>query len=226
MRIVLIALVAVVFPLSVAADVVSARYVTGADVPVSADGFTATGKSVDLTLNIAPVEGQDLMLVKNTGPNFIMGEFNNLAQGQIVALQYSGVSYHFVANYYGGGGKDLVLMPIRLDDLSATALPKIDDPLLLALKKARGQAPFDRAISLRPEAIEKAGRVLVDIKGSISNELANQIVRLGGDVINGWQTATTLRAWVPLTQLEAVANLAGIQSISAARLSITRRMGH
>jgi hypothetical protein len=225
MRIILIALVAVVFPFSVVADVVSARYLTGAEVPVSADGFTATGKSVDLTL-IAPVEGQELMLVKNTGPNFIEGEFTNLAQGQIVALQYSGVFYHFVANYYGGGGKDLVLMRINLDDLSAAALAKIDNPLLLALKKARGQAPFDRATSLRPEDFEKGERVLVDIKGSISNELANQVVRLGGEVISGWQTATTLRAWVPFTQLEAVANLAGIQSLSAARPSITHRLGH
>src|SRR5689334_9756360 len=66
------------------ADVVSARYATGAEVPITADGFTATDKSVDLTLSFAPAESQDLTLVRNTGPRFIQGEFKNLAHGQIV----------------------------------------------------------------------------------------------------------------------------------------------
>ncbi|MFN2622815.1 MAG: hypothetical protein ABR611_08220 [Chthoniobacterales bacterium] len=206
------------------AEVVSARYATGAEVPVSTDGFTATNKTVDLTLNFAPAEGQDLMLVRNTGPGFIRGNFNNLAHGQIVALQYRGVTYHFVANYYGGEGRDLVLMRIRLDNLSAAALQKLDNPLVLALKKSRGEAPFDRPISFRPEDYETGGRVLVDMKASASSELLNQIARLGGQVINDLQTATTLRAWVPFTQLEAVANLKGIQSMSAARPTITHRL--
>ncbi|HZE12366.1 MAG TPA: hypothetical protein VE086_01285, partial [Chthoniobacterales bacterium] len=79
------------------AGVVSVHYATGAEVPVSADGFTASDKSVDLTLNFAPADGQELMLVRNTGPGFIQGKFNNLEHGQIVALQYRGVAYHFVA---------------------------------------------------------------------------------------------------------------------------------
>jgi hypothetical protein len=222
-------MVAAIFALMSAqtfADVVKVRYTNGAEVPISAQGFNATGKHVDLTLNFVPAIGADLMLVQNTGPGFIAGTFDNLEHGQIVTLQYLGVAYHFVANYYGGNGRDLVLMRIPLDDLSAAALAKIDDPLLLALKKARGQAPFDRPTSLRPEDFEKAGRVLVDVKGSISNELANQIVGLGGEVIKGWQTSTSLRAWISITQLEAAANLAGIQSISAARPSITHRVGH
>ena len=206
------------------ADVVKASYATGAEVAVTSDGFTATDKSVDLTLNFVPAEGQDLTLVRNTGSGFIRGNFNNLTHGQIVALQYRGVSYHFVANYYGGAGRDLVLMRIRLDDLSAVALQKLDDPLVLALKKSRGEAPFDRPTSFRPEDYETGGRVLVDMKASVSKELLSQIARLGSEAVNGWQTATTLRAWVPFTQLEAVANLKGIQSISAARPSMTHRL--
>jgi hypothetical protein len=208
------------------ADVVSAHYVTGAEVPVSADSFTATGKSVDLTLNFAPAADQDLVLVRNTGPKFIQGEFTNLAHGQIVALQYGGVTYHFVANYYGGAGRDLVLMRVRLDDLSAAARQKLDDTLVLALKKNRGEAPFDKAMSFRPEDNEKGGRVLVDMKASVSTELVNQIAQLGGEVFNGWGTATTMRAWIPFTRLEAVANLASIQSMSAGRLSMTHRLAH
>jgi hypothetical protein len=223
----LLAATAAVFALISAhtfADVIKARYDTAAQVPVSSDGFSAAGKDVDLTLNIAPVEGQDLMLVKNTGPNFIQGEFNNLAQGQIVALQYSGVSYHFVANYYGGGGRDLVLMGIRLDNLSAATLQKLDNQLVLALKKNRGEAPFDRSRSFQPEDYERAGRVLVDVKGSVSTELVNKLAQLGGQVFSNSQTPTTLRAWVPFTALEAVANLKGVQSMSAARPTVTHRL--
>jgi hypothetical protein len=208
------------------ADVVTAHYVTGAEMPVRSNGFDATNKSVDLTLNFAPADGQDLTLVRNTGPLFIQGNFNNLAHGQIVTLQYRGVSYHFVGNYYGGEGRDLVLMRIRLDNLSAATLQKLDDTLVLALKKSRGEAPFDKSISFRPEDSEIRGRVLVEMKASVSKELVNQITQLGGEVINGWGTATTMRAWVPFTQLEAMANLTSIQSMSAARLSITHRLTH
>ena len=141
-----------------------------------------------------------------------------------MALHYRGVPYYFVANYYGGNGRDLILMGINVDDLSAAILEKADNQLLLALKKNRGEAPFGRPTSLRPEDYEKAGRVLVDITAAVSNELTNQIAQLGGQVIDGWQTATTLRAWVPFGQLEAVANLTGIQSMSAARPSVTHRL--
>jgi hypothetical protein len=208
------------------ADVVNASFATGAEVPVVSDGFTATGKTLNLTLNFAPAEGKDLMLVHNTGSDFIQGKFSNLVQGQIVTLKHRGMAYHFVANYYGGNGRDLVLMPTRLDDLSATALEKLDSQLVLALKKSRGQAPFDRPTSLRPADYETGGRVLVDMKASVSNELSNQIAHLGGQVISGWQTATSLRAWVPFTQLEAVANLSGVQSMSAARPVTKRRLVH
>src|SRR5205814_2915047 len=121
-------LAAAIFALTSAqtfASDVSARYVTGAEVPVTADAFNAHDKTVNLVLNFAPAEGKNLMHVRNTGPGFIQGEFNNLAQGQIVALPYSGITYHFVSNYYGGAGRDLVLMPIRLNDLAATAREKL-----------------------------------------------------------------------------------------------------
>jgi len=86
-----------------------AAYTTGMEVPLSASRFTATGSTVDFSLNYAPVTGTTLMVVKNTGPGKIDGAFNNLAQGQVVALSYGDVTYKFVANYYGGSGNDLVL---------------------------------------------------------------------------------------------------------------------
>ena len=92
------------------AQSLSATYTTASDVPVTASSYTATGKTVNLTLNYAPTTGTQLMVVKNTGIGFINDTFNNLAQGQTVPLTYNGGTYEFVANYYGGTGNDLVLV--------------------------------------------------------------------------------------------------------------------
>jgi alpha-tubulin suppressor-like RCC1 family protein len=92
------------------ADTVNAVFNSAADVPVTANGYTAAGNTVNFTLNFAPAPGTDLMVVNNTGLPFIVSTFDNLAQGQAVALSYSGVAYTFVANYYGGSGNDLVLV--------------------------------------------------------------------------------------------------------------------
>ena len=89
--------------------VVSASFDTAATVPVTATGYTATGNTAEFTLNFAPTPGSTLTVVKNTGNGFIGGEFDNLAQGQVVNLTYNGVSYPLVANYYGGTGNDLTL---------------------------------------------------------------------------------------------------------------------
>jgi alpha-tubulin suppressor-like RCC1 family protein len=91
------------------AQALTATYTTGAEVPVVSGGFTATGQTVAFTLNYAPTPGTRLMVVNNTSLSFINGTFSNLAQGQAVTLSYAGVSYDFVADYYGGTGNDLVL---------------------------------------------------------------------------------------------------------------------
>ncbi len=93
-------------------EMVTATYHSPTDVLViqpAQPTYTATGKSVNLTLNFAPRIGSNLMVVNNTGLDFIQGTFDNLAQGQVVVLSYGGVTYSFVANYYGGTGNDLVL---------------------------------------------------------------------------------------------------------------------
>ena len=87
----------------------NATYATGFEIPVSADSFTASGCTVRIALNHDPATGTNLMVVRNTGHDFIHGRFDNLAQGQVVMLPCNGSIYHFVANYYGGGGRDLVL---------------------------------------------------------------------------------------------------------------------
>lgn len=86
-----------------------ANYTSPQQVPVTARGYTATGKFITGSLQFAPATGTTLTIINNTGPGFIQGTFGNLKQGQAVNLTYAGTAYHFVANYYGGTGNDLVL---------------------------------------------------------------------------------------------------------------------
>ena len=92
------------------AGTVQAIYNSPTDVPVTANGYQASGNTVTFTLNFAPDTGTQLMVVNNTWLDFIQGTFDNLTNGQAVALSYGGTRYNFVANYYGGSGNDLVLV--------------------------------------------------------------------------------------------------------------------
>jgi len=78
------------------------------DVAITAPSYAATG-TLDLTLGFVPIPGQNLTVVKNTGPDFISGNFDAVPQGASVLLTFNGVSYPYIANYFGGNGRSLVL---------------------------------------------------------------------------------------------------------------------
>ena len=206
---------------------INVTYITGAEVPVRSNGFTAMGKKVNITLNFAPAPGTQLMVVQNTGPEIIRGTFSNLAQGQTIALTYGGLTHYFVANYHGGNGNDLVLLWTTGNQfMPAAAARKLDGQIVLALKKSRGQPPFDKPTSLEPEIPVKDGdRVLVDIEGSVSKALVDQVALSGGTVPNGSTTAMTLRAMVPLSQLEALAARSDVHCIAPAKPAVISRVG-
>lgn len=88
---------------------VSANFTSASSIPVTASSYSATGNDVSISLSFTPPTGTNLTVVNNTGLGFITGQFSNLAQGQAVNLTYNGITYKFVANYYGGTGNDLVL---------------------------------------------------------------------------------------------------------------------
>jgi hypothetical protein len=204
------------------ATAVDATYTAANEVPVTANGFTAEGKTINLILNYAPPPGTRLMVVRNTSSGIIRGNFTNLAQGQTVTLTYSGFTYHFVANYYGGAGNDLVLLWTVDLPLPTTVLNKLDGQIILALKQSSGLAPFDKPTTLQPDIpIKDGNRVLVDIQAAVSQALLDQVALAGGQVINGSATATSLRAMIPLLQLGTLANRTDIKSISTARPTIT-----
>jgi hypothetical protein len=219
-----------VFRLSVcpagAQDAVAATYAAGTEVPVMSDGFIAEGKTVNVALNFAPSPGTQLLVVQNTSPGIISGRFKNLAQGETIALTFSGITYYFVANYYGGDGNDLVLLWTTGDQLiSPIAKAKLDSQLLLALRKARGEPPFDKATTLDPEIPVKDGdRVLVDIEGSVSKTLIDQITLMGGVLPRSSQSITVLRAMIPLSKLETLALRDDVKAISPAKVFVTNRI--
>ena len=84
-------------------------YQAAGDTPVSVPNFAAGGNAPGFVLAYAPTVGTNLTVINNTGNALIQGVFANLAQGQQVGLVYNGITYPFVANYYGGTGNDLVL---------------------------------------------------------------------------------------------------------------------
>jgi alpha-tubulin suppressor-like RCC1 family protein len=83
---------------------------TASEVPVTAASYSASGE-VNFTLGFAPSVGTNLTVVKNTGLRFITGLFSNLPNGTRVNLTHNGITYPFVAWYYGGeGNNDLMLL--------------------------------------------------------------------------------------------------------------------
>ena len=84
-------------------------YNSAADVPLTTSSVVLSGDA-SLTLNFAPVPGTNLTMVKNTGTAFIQGSFNNVTNGATVNLSFNGITYPFIAWYYGGDGNDLVLL--------------------------------------------------------------------------------------------------------------------
>lgn len=98
----------VTFSLSVPAF--SPAFFSDAPAPAVTPAPVLTGLTLPgMALNFAPPPGTNLVIVENTGRDFITGAFSNLTQGQAVTLSFGGITYNFTANYYGGSGNDLVL---------------------------------------------------------------------------------------------------------------------
>jgi hypothetical protein len=86
------------------------------------------------------------------------------------------------------------------------AQQKLDSHIVLALKKIRGEPPFDKPTKLDPDLrVEQDGRVLVDLKATVSPELIAQIESAGGKILNKVPAFHAIRALVPLTHLEQLA---------------------
>ncbi|MEO6787402.1 MAG: hypothetical protein ABI318_14820, partial [Chthoniobacteraceae bacterium] len=90
----------------------NAIFNSATDVPVTANGFTATGLPLGITLGFAPAPGTVLTLVNNTGFSPISGTFAGLPNGSTVSATFGAQTYLFVINYAGGDGNDITLTAV------------------------------------------------------------------------------------------------------------------
>src|SRR6185503_8805590 len=91
---------------------------------------------------------------------------------------------------------------------------KIDSNLLAAIKVNRGEAIAANAPDLRPDVrLEADGKVLVDITAKVTNGLLEQIKASGAEDILAFKQYDSIRARIPLLQLEFLAGSPNIKSI-------------
>jgi len=101
----------------------------------------------------------------------------------------------------------------------SSPVSKLDPQIVLALKQSRGQPPFDKPTSLQPDIpIKDPGRILVELDATVSKQLLDQIVLIGGQVWSSAESSHTICAMVPLAALEDLAARPDIKSIAPARL--------
>jgi len=86
-----------------------ASYNSVTNVPLTVSGNLYVSGSLPIVLGFAPAPGTNLTVINNTGPSFLWGKFSNIPQGGTISLTYNGATYNFVANYFGGNGRSLVL---------------------------------------------------------------------------------------------------------------------
>lgn len=103
------------------------NFINAGTVPLTANGFTATGFSVGVvTLGFDPAPGQVLTLVNNTSANPIDGAFTDLADGGTVLTSHGGRSLLFQSNYSGGDGNDITLTLLNPEIV-------VEEPLLTGI---------------------------------------------------------------------------------------------
>ena len=91
---------------------------------------------------------------------------------------------------------------------------RIDSKLLCAERMALGQ-PIARGIThLRSTtAVDASGMALVDIDAEASDALLSQITALGGQIVKAVPQLHSVRARIPIRQVEAVASMPGVKWI-------------
>ena len=109
------------------------------------------------------------------------------------------------------------------DEAARTAAQtKLDSQIVLALKKSRGEPPFDKVTKLQPDlAIRPDGRVLVDLDAAVSKELETYLEASGGQIVNSFERYHAIRAVLPLARLEAIAARADVRFIRPADQATT-----
>ena len=113
------------------------------------------------------------------------------------------------------------LKAVMEEKLSRTpAQNKIDTFLLMAMKRQRGEAtPF------APIGVDVAndGTVVVDIKCPVTDNMTNALEAMGGTILHSHPRYDTIRARIPLAQLETLASKSVVRSVRLPVPWITRQ---
>ena len=115
-----------------------------------------------------------------------------------------------------------------LDEKASRTLAqkKLDSHIVLAIKKSRGEPPFDKPTQLDPDlVVEQDGRVLVDLNAKVTDQLLAVIAHRGGTVLQHFESMRSIRAQVPLSSLEGIAAHSDVTFISPAAQATTNSGG-
>jgi len=102
----------------------------------------------------------------------------------------------------------------------SAARRKISSALLTAIEQSRGSAAASPPLETGVQ-IDSQGRTVVDITADVSDELLAKLGALGGDILDSVPQFRTIRARVPLAQLETVAAGEDVSFIQPAQEAIT-----
>ena len=98
---------------------------------------------------------------------------------------------------------------------------KISSSLLYEIHRARGQAnpnpvpPGKTVVQIDPKQ-----RALVDVRAAVTEDLTRQLDQLGSTVVSISAEADSIIAWVPLLNLERLAERASVRAIEPAAQAI------
>jgi hypothetical protein len=102
---------------------------------------------------------------------------------------------------------------------------KISSHLLYEMKRRRGDPLFQAVPSLRSSAeVDRTDQVEVDIKAEVTDGLLQQIEALGGSVIGSVPRYRSIRARLPLNQLEALAASPQVTAVRPAARGIINKV--
>ncbi len=149
---------------------------------LATNGFSASGKSINLALGVAPTLGTQFTVVNNTATpaasNLISGTFSDLSQEGTYATSYLGTPYYFQANYQGGDGNDLVLTNV--------AGPVTQ---LIVTSQSPATVTADSGFGFTVTAEDTQGNVATSFAGSVTVALANNP---GNSTLGGTLTVTAV----------------------------------
>ncbi|GMU20670.1 MAG: hypothetical protein AMXMBFR13_07670 [Phycisphaerae bacterium] len=115
---------------------------------------------------------------------------------------------------------------LRREKMSRTpGQRKISSHLLLVARQAAGRPLPAGFPTVRSAALAGPdGKVTVDLKAKVTDAMLARIADLGGEVVNSFPQYDAVRARLPVSQLEALADEAGVRSIRPAAAAITHKL--